>query len=128
MSTQNISRNISRILATALLTVAVSPASNAPVTVADEIAVQKKVDAAARYFQAVWAQIFASRGVRYASPKLVSYTGSVKSGCGVLGSNNASYCGADNRIYYDTVFLTRMMKNAFGMLTAAESPRRSSSA
>jgi predicted metalloprotease len=105
-------KNISRMLATALLTAAVSHASNAPLTVADEVAVQKKVDAAARYFQAVWAQIFASRGARYASPRLVSYTGSVKSGCGVLGSNNASYCGADNRIYYDSVFLTRMMKNA----------------
>src|SRR5262252_2738115 len=78
-------QNISRILATALLTVAAAPASNAPLTVADEIAVQKKVDAAARYFQVVWAQIFLSRGARYASPRLVSYTGSVKSGCGVLG-------------------------------------------
>jgi predicted metalloprotease len=105
-------KNFSRILAAALLTVAVSQASNAPLTMADEITVQKKVQVAAKYFEAVWAQIFASRHVRYGSPKVVAYTGSVKSGCGVLGNNNASYCGADNRIYYDTVFLTRMMKNA----------------
>lgn len=102
----------SRILAMALLTVAVSQASTAPVTIADEITVQNKVAAAARYFEAAWSQIFARKGARYGSPKVVSYTGSIKTGCGVQGSNNASYCGADNRIYYDTIFLTRMMKNA----------------
>ena len=103
-------KNTSRILAAALLTAAVSQASNAPLTIADEITVQKKVAVAARYFEAVWAQIFASRA-RHGSPNVVAHTGSVKSGCGVLGNNNASYCGADNRIYYDTVSLTKMMKN-----------------
>jgi predicted metalloprotease len=102
----------SRILAATLMTVAVSQAAIAPVTIADETAVQNKVIAAARYFEAAWSQIFARRGAKYGSPKVIAYTGSIKTACGAQGSNNAAYCGADNRIYYDTIFLTRMMKNA----------------
>src|SRR5262249_42926042 len=59
-----------------------------------------------------WAQIFASRGARYMSPSLVSYTGSALTPCGQAGSNNAAYCAADNKIYYDSVFFAGMMKAA----------------
>jgi predicted metalloprotease len=105
-------RNFFRILPAALLTTALAHASNAPVTIADEGAMQQKVTSASRYFQAVWAQIFASRGARYASPQIVGYTNSIKTACGVMGKNNAFYCGADKKIYYDVVFLTTMMKSA----------------
>lgn len=104
-------KTLSRILATALLTAAGSQAATM-VTLFDQLAMQRKVEMASSYFETVWAQIFAKRGVRYTSPRIVSYTGSTTSACGVLHSNNASYCPADNRIYYDSVFLAGMMKSA----------------
>jgi predicted metalloprotease len=109
-------KSFSRILATALLTVAGSQAASMPVTIFDRFAMQRQVDMATRYFETVWSQLFASRGARYASPKIVAFTGSVSTGCGVLGSNNAFYCGADNNIYYDAVFFAGMMKAAANYL------------
>lgn len=73
---------------------------------------QRKVNFATKYFEQVWSQIFANQGARYTTPKIVSYTGSISTACGVLGSNNAFYCGADRKIYYDAVFFTGMMKAA----------------
>ena len=108
MSTQN----FLRILPAALLTAALAHAANVTVTYADENVMQQKVVSATRYFEQVWAQIFASRGARYASPQIVAYTNSIKTACGVMGKDNAFYCEGDKRIYYDIVFLTGMMKAA----------------
>jgi predicted metalloprotease len=95
-----------------LLMAGVSTATGPSVTLADEAAMQAKITAATRYFEKVWAEIFASRGARYASPRIIAYTGSIKTGCGVHGAGNAFFCSADKRIYYDRVFLTKMMKSA----------------
>ena len=110
-------KTLSRIIATAALAVAVSPAATPTVTIFDQFEMQRKVNSATRYFEQVWSQIFANRGARYSTPKIVSYTGSVSTACGVLGSNNAFYCGADERIYYDAVFFTGMMKAAGNYLS-----------
>lgn len=111
-------KTLSQIIATAVLAVAVSPAATQTVTILDQFAMQRKVNLATKYFEQVWSQIFANRGARYSTPKVVSYTGSVSTACGVLGSNNAFYCGADKKIYYDAVFFTGMMKAAGGYLGA----------
>ena len=101
-----------RILPAALLTAALAHATNVSVTYADENVMQKKVISATRYFEQVWAQLFASRGARYSSPQIVAYTDSIRTACGVMGKDNAFYCGGDKKIYYDIVFLTTMMKSA----------------
>jgi len=105
-------KTLSKIIATALLTVACSPAATPTVTIFDQFFMHRKVDMATKYFEKVWSQIFANRGARYSTPKIISYTGSVSTGCGVLGSNHAFYCGADKNIYYDAVFFAGMMKAA----------------
>ena len=111
-------KTLSKIIATALLTVAGSPAATPTVTIFDQFFMHRKVDMATKYFERVWSQIFANRGARYSTPKIISYTGSVSTGCGVLGSNNAFYCGADKNIYYDAVFFAGMMKAACDYLGA----------
>ena len=80
------------------------------ITKADVNAMTYKVNMASSFFEATWRDIFARAGYKYPAPKLVGYVDSTKSGCGELKANNAHYCGADNTIYYDTLFLTRMMK------------------
>ena len=83
-----LTKTLSRFLATALLTVAGSHAATMPVTIFDQFAMQRKVEMASSYFETVWSQIFAKRGARYNSPKIISYTGSINSACGTLHSND----------------------------------------
>src|SRR6202008_2831780 len=87
-------KTLSRILAAALLTVAGSQAATMTVNLVDQFTMERKVAMASSYFETVWAQIFAKRGARYSSPRIVSYTGTTSSACGVMHSNNAAYCPA----------------------------------
>ncbi len=62
----------------------------------------------------VWNQVFADGGARYKEPKLVMFTGAVKSGCGAAqASMGPFYCPADQKVYIDLAFYDEM-KSRFG--------------
>ena len=53
----------------------------------------------------VWTNIFAEEGMTYKEPKLVLYSGSVQSACGVAGSAvGPFYCPGDQKLYIDLSF------------------------
>jgi hypothetical protein len=62
----------------------------------------------------VWGRIFAERGARYRNPKLVLFSGQVRSACGIAGSSTGPfYCPADEKLYIDTAFFSEL-KSRFG--------------
>lgn len=53
----------------------------------------------------VWTNLFAEEGMTYKEPKLVLYSGSVQSACGVAGSAvGPFYCPGDQKLYIDLSF------------------------
>ncbi len=53
----------------------------------------------------VWREIFRQRGRTYREPKLVLFTGQVRSACGIAGSATGPfYCPADEKVYIDLAF------------------------
>lgn len=57
----------------------------------------------------VWTKVFEEQGMRYRAPKMVLYTGSVKSGCGNATSQvGPFYCSADETVYIDLSFFEQM--------------------
>ncbi len=57
----------------------------------------------------VWTAVFREHGRRYDPPRLVLFSGSVRSGCGVAGSAvGPFYCPADRQIYIDLAFFRDM--------------------
>ncbi len=53
----------------------------------------------------VWHNVFAEIGRQYREPKLVLYTGSVQSACGVAGASvGPFYCPGDEKLYIDLSF------------------------
>lgn len=61
-----------------------------------------------------WHQIFASMGSQYREPKLVMFTGSVKSACGFAkAAMGPFYCPTDQKVYIDLSFY-RDLKNRHG--------------
>ena len=60
-----------------------------------------------------WQQIFQSVGRRYQDPKLVLFTGSVRSACGTgMSAMGPFYCPGDEKVYIDLDFY-RELKNRF---------------
>lgn len=52
-----------------------------------------------------WKAIFEASGKRYQEPKLVMFTGSVNSACGMAGAATGPfYCPADHKVYIDLSF------------------------
>jgi predicted metalloprotease len=52
-----------------------------------------------------WTEIFASGGERYAPPKLVLFTGAVRSACGTAQAQMGPfYCPMDQKVYIDLAF------------------------
>lgn len=58
----------------------------------------------------MWSKDFRRIGERFVAPRIVRYTGSAQTACGVIRPNNAQYCSAANAIYYDEVFVAGMAK------------------
>lgn len=59
----------------------------------------------------VWTPIFAKLGGTYQPPKLVMFTGSVKSACGsATSASGPFYCPADQKVYLDTQFFVDMRR------------------
>jgi predicted metalloprotease len=92
----------------AMLFPTVSPAER--LTMGDVQETMSKVNAAQRIFERSWAQMFNSS--EYVSPRVVPYVNAIRTPCGAMYSGNAGYCAMSNTIYYDPVFLTRLMKTA----------------
>jgi uncharacterized protein len=62
----------------------------------------------------VWTGLFASRGARYAPPRLVLFSGMVTSACGSASAAvGPFYCPADRQVYIDLEFF-REMETRFG--------------
>lgn len=56
-----------------------------------------------------WNGIFQQMGERYVEPKLVLFSGSVESACGVAGSSTGPfYCPRDQKVYIDLSFYEQM--------------------
>jgi len=59
----------------------------------------------------VWHQIFSDLGESYRDPKLVLFTGSVQSACGVAGASTGPfYCPSDEKLYIDLSFYDELQK------------------
>jgi uncharacterized protein len=57
----------------------------------------------------VWKKLFLDYGTEYVNPKLVLFTGSVKSACGYAGSATGPfYCSADTKVYLDLSFFDEL--------------------
>lgn len=53
----------------------------------------------------VWGRLFAERGLTYAEPKLVLFSGQVQSACGFASAAvGPFYCGPDSNVYIDLSF------------------------
>ncbi|HYW30395.1 MAG TPA: neutral zinc metallopeptidase [Gemmatimonas sp.] len=83
------------------------------VTAADIEASNAKAAVAYGALVNMWTDEFANIGAEFAAPKLARYRGGpVRTRCGVIPSNNASYCFTANAIYFDDVFLAAQAKVA----------------
>lgn len=59
--------------------------------------------------ETVWTDLFRKQGREYQFPKLVLYTNSVQSACGVSGSATGPfYCPGDNKLYIDLGFFNEL--------------------
>ena len=57
----------------------------------------------------VWHAIFKEAGSTYREPKLVLFSGSVQSACGVAGSSTGPfYCPGDEKLYIDLSFFNAL--------------------
>ena len=96
------------------------PPADAPapvrVTERDVRASNEKVYLAYDALVQMWSGTFRQLGARFATPGIVRYRGAVRNACGVLGGGNAGYCAADNRIYFDELFVAAQARRAAGEL------------
>ena len=59
----------------------------------------------------VWGSVFQAAGRRYDPPKLVLFSGAVRSACGMAGSASGPfYCPGDQQVYLDTSFFRDMQR------------------
>ncbi|HEY4218027.1 MAG TPA: neutral zinc metallopeptidase [Gemmatimonadaceae bacterium] len=82
------------------------------VTEADVAASNQKLAGAYGALVDMWTNDFKQLGQQFDAPHIARYEGAVRTPCGVIDSNNAEYCSADNTIFYDEVFVAGMTKSA----------------
>jgi len=84
--------------------------SNAPyVATQEEEALAEFVSVVLADTEVVWSAIFAEQNIQYSEPKLVLFTGSVESACGVAGSSTGPfYCSGDQKVYIDLSFFQEL--------------------
>jgi predicted metalloprotease len=82
-----------------------------------EVASGRPVDASARDFvsavlgetEDVWREVFRQRGDIYQDPKLVLFSGSVTSACGLADvASGPFYCPGDRKVYLDVTFFKEL--------------------
>jgi hypothetical protein len=62
----------------------------------------------------VWSELFRQSGRRYREPKLVLFSGQVRSACGVAGASAGPfYCPGDEKLYIDLSFFNEL-KTRYG--------------
>ena len=59
----------------------------------------------------MWTKDFRNIGERFVPPRIVRYTGAVRTACGYIGPSNAQYCPNNNTILYDEIFVAGMGKS-----------------
>jgi len=89
-----------------------SPARAVRLTADDVAASNAKVGAAYAALIQMWGTRFQALGARFETPELLRYRGGARTACGIVGSNNASYCPNDNSIYYDELFVAAQATRA----------------
>ncbi len=84
--------------------------SNTPyVATQEEEALAEFVSVVLADTEVVWSEIFAEQDMQYIEPKLVLFTGSVESACGVAGSSTGPfYCSGDKKVYIDLEFFQEL--------------------
>jgi predicted metalloprotease len=82
------------------------------VTAADVEWSNQKVAGAYGALVDMWTRDFNQIGERFVAPRIVRYTGTARTRCGLIQPNNAQYCSAANAIYYEEVFVAGMAKVA----------------
>jgi predicted metalloprotease len=82
------------------------------VTASDVEASNQKIGGAYAALAQMWTSNFKQIGEEFATPRIVRYTRSGYTACGVIRSNNAQYCPNNNTIYYDEIFVAGMAKIA----------------
>jgi predicted metalloprotease len=94
-----------------------SPASQAPINPQDDrdAPLKEFVSVVMRDTEDVWQKLFREQlGARYQEPKLVLFTGQVRSACGsATAAVGPFYCPGDANVYLDFDFF-RELKNRFG--------------
>lgn len=85
-------------------------AENIDITEADVKYAKDKVVMGMRVIDDYWKQAFRNGNLRYSSPEVYYYYQPIQTGCGTISMENGFYCSADNSIYLDIYFFTRMMK------------------
>jgi len=122
----SMSRRLSALALTALLTLPASAALAAPsvndstaavsrsaeLSERDVAASNAKIRMAYADLAAMWANGLARMHERFAVPQLLRYRGAARSACGIMQPNNAAYCPSENAIYYDEVFVAAQAKAA----------------
>jgi predicted metalloprotease len=82
------------------------------VTANDVEASNQKIRAAYSALVQMWTNDFNQIGERFAAPRILRYTRSGYTSCGLIRANNAMYCPTNNTIYYDEIFVAGMAKLA----------------
>jgi hypothetical protein len=82
------------------------------VTAADVDASNQKLAGAYGALVTMWNNDFKQIGRSFVAPHIARYREAVRTPCGVITSDNAEYCAADNTIFYDEVFVAGMTKSA----------------
>lgn len=67
--------------------------------------------AAATDINNFWQRNFTDIRRIYVPPKMIPYTGQIRTHCGIAEPNNAFYCPVSNAIYYDYNFVNRSYLN-----------------
>lgn len=80
------------------------------VTAGDVQATMQEAAAAHSSLVAMWTDEFERIGEHFVAPKIARYRGNTRSACGRLPASNAVYCGRNNTIYFDDLFLTAQAK------------------
>lgn len=84
--------------------------TNAPyVETAEERELEEFVSVVLADTEKIWTEVLAEEGIEYRKPKLVLFSGSVQSACGVAGSQMGPfYCSEDDSLYIDLVFFEEL--------------------
>lgn len=82
------------------------------ITPRDVAASNQKVRMAHSALVSMWDNGFRRLGQRFYAPGIIPFYRGVRTGCGIMRSNNAIYCPRDNTIYFDEVFVAAQAKLA----------------